>query len=145
MPYGHLCCFMLPSASVGCYLYHRCSIVLRNQRTNDARNRSLTFCFAVLCVLWVVCTLPFFTLTIVFQHLMMSPEIQRKFSPLEGFNAQISLSYIVAATEALRHSYSLVNSIVLIALVKPFQQPVLRLLNYADRIKFPELKHALKI
>ena len=119
------------SFGVSGYFYTRVGHVLLTGRQNS-RNRTLTVAFMALWVSWGMCAVPNLVFNACFRLLSQygvyflpsDVNIQISFGdePWDIWSQLIVFGDI--AVRALRHSYSFINSILLIILLRPFQRPL---------------------
>ena len=131
-------------ASVSGLLYYRVVKRIRSGANQNDRKRRLVRAFAFLYISWILCTLPFLvTQTYIYNFIQLYTEEQiagykREGSPFHGpedfYQFYIANSLldmpdhllVVHKTETVsrvvKHSYGFINSVLILILIRPFQQ-----------------------
>ncbi len=124
----------LPVAVVSSILYARVGSKLMEGKTN-ARKRNLTIAFFVLWVLWLVLSLlyAFYEIYQTFwgefgmiEDLLRFEELTSANRDYPDYNDDPSPNYFAEISLfTLKQSFGFFNSLILIVLIRPFQQPIL--------------------
>ncbi len=126
---------MLPVAFVSGILYLQVIRALKKGKVT-ARKITLTRAFCALWICWIMCVFPYEVLDIYFlsidrmgygYYIAKPSEISFAvsiFARFQSDSAEARMLIIESVLQTLRHSYSFLNSVLLLVLVRPFSEPL---------------------
>ena len=114
-------------AIVSCsYLYYNCAKVLLKKKKPRSRDSILTFCFGLICMFWALCWFPLVATSLSLAHIAL---IDAAFYTKIKYQS-VELSCVLATFQIMRRLYGLLNSVVIIVLIRDFQYPLLKALAF---------------
>ena len=145
-------CFLVCACSSGLF-YINVIQTLRTRQQNE-RSKSLSIAFMVLWLSWVLFTIPYLTIDVIARVIMEKANNEYKIyyqytdpklffdyiaervflqNDVEKMNAwkrkNLLVSFLFSAFGSMRHSYGFINSTLLVFLLRPFQKPLLAVVN----------------
>ncbi len=138
----------IPAAAVSGFFYWQVISALRsNSGNNKERKMSLARAFFFLWVSCIVCTLPYVAFELYFIN-FVKVSMPPKAYPPEGLLYIYTFNQVVwkvlpknprtiiiceAAFRILRQSYGFLNSVLLLILLKPFQEPIRSMFVFVNK------------
>ena len=126
-----MCGFSLPTMTVNLVLYALigCSLRRRLSASNSSRDATLTRAFMLLSLSWMILWLPKTVFSVYYAFVgkqITSYDVRVGLNSPSDFKKNFVAEFVVLQISYL---FSSVNSVILIVLIKPFQDPVRKVLG----------------